>query len=64
MIKKRAHENPHRQIGTLDIGRLVGYAAATAANLQSRGFGAQTKSRRNKTSKVISTKASDGLCAT
>ena len=43
MIKKQAHENPHRQIGTPNIGQSVGYTAAMADNLQSRGSGTQTK---------------------
>ena len=43
MIKKRAHKNRHRRIGTLDIGSLAGYASAMAGNLQYRGSDAQTK---------------------
>ena len=47
-IKKRAHENPHRRIRTLDIGRLVSYAAATVGDLQSKGSETQTKKWRDK----------------
>ena len=63
MIKKRAHENPHRRIGALDIGRLVGYVAATTGNLQSRGSGTQTKIG-DKTLGVGSSEASNSSCVT
>ena len=58
-IKKRAYKNPHRRIGTLEIGRLVRYKAATAEVLQSMGYGTHTKTWRDKTSGVRLTEASD-----
>ena len=33
MIKKRAHKTLHQRIETLNIGRLVRYAAATVEDL-------------------------------
>ena len=59
MIKKHAYKNPHRRIGTLDIGWLVRYIAAMVEVLQSRGSGTHTKTRRDKTSGVRLTEASD-----
>ena len=50
-IKKRAYKNPHWRIGTLDIRRLVRYIATTAEVLRSKGSGAHTKTRRDKTSR-------------
>ena len=48
MIKKHANKNPHRQIGTLDIGRLVSYVAAMAGDLQSKGSITETKNWHGK----------------
>ena len=49
MIRNQAHKNPHRRIGTLDIGLLVHWNAATAGDPWSRGSEPQNKHRRDKT---------------
>ena len=47
-IKKGAYKNPHRRIGTLEIGWLVHWNAAMAGDPWSRGFIAKTKHQRDK----------------
>ena len=49
MIKKRAHKTLHQWIETLNIGRLVSYAATTVEDLQSRGSGTQTENEHDRT---------------
>ena len=49
MIKKRAHKTLHQLIETLNIGRLVSYAAATVEDLQSRGSETQIENERDRT---------------
>ena len=49
MIKKWAHKTLHQRIKTLNIGRLVSYAATTAEDLQSRGSRTQTENEHDRT---------------
>ena len=49
MINKWAHKTLHQLIETLNIGRLVSYAAATVEDLKSRGSETQIENEHDRT---------------